>query len=265
MKPSKLRVFAPEILPLSLCDYLGEPACVIFFSGCNYDCGYCQNWRLKARSKEHLVNIDKIKESIRKNRLITACKVTGGEPLLQLEALSELGRFVKSLGLKFGIDTNGSLPDSLKVLLPTLDLVSIDIKTALTEKNYRKITGVGKPCVDAVRRSLEIIISSNAYADVRMVVIPGYNDSEEVVRSVGGSLRSLGYEEKARRGMASLTLVEFVSENAYPEEFRKLKNPSAEDLRSLALASCLPNARITHRAAGFYIEVEGGPKKKKEG
>jgi pyruvate formate lyase activating enzyme len=265
MKPSKVRVFAPEILPLSLCDYLGEPACLIFFSGCNYDCGYCQNWRLKARSKEHLVDIDKIKESIRKNRLITACKVTGGEPLLQLEALSELGKFVKSLGLKFGIDTNGSLPDSLKVLIPTLDLVSIDIKTALNEGGYRKITGVGKPCVDAVRRSLEIVMSSNAYADVRMVVIPGYNDSKEVVLSVAGSLRPLGYEEKARRGMASLTLVEFVPENAKPEEFRRLKNPSAEDLRSLALASGLPNVRITHRTAGFYKEVGGEPKKKKEG
>jgi len=265
MKTSKLRVFAPEILPLSLCDYLGEPACVIFFSGCNYDCGYCQNLRLKARSKEHLVDIDKIKESIMKNRLITACKVTGGEPLLQLEALSELGRFVKSLGLKFGIDTNGSLPDSLQVLLPILDLVSIDIKTALDEEEYRKITGVGKPCVDAVRRSLEIVMSSNVYADVRMVVIPGYNDSERVVLSVDGSLRSLGYEEKARRGMTSFTLVEFVPENAYVEEFRRLKNPSAGDLRSLALVSGLPNVRITHRAVGFYKKVEGGSNTKREG
>jgi len=256
MKPSKLRVFAPEILPLSLCDYLGEPACVIFFSGCNYDCGYCQNWRLRTMSKEHMVDIDKIKESIRKNRLVTACKVTGGEPLLQLEALSELGKFVKSLGLKFGIDTNGSLPDSLKALLPTLDLVSIDIKTALDEEEYRKITGVGRPCVDAVRRSLEIVISSNAYADVRMVVIPGYNDSKRIVLSVSGGLRSLGYEEKAGRGMASFTLVEFVPENAYPEEFRRLRNPSADQLRSLASSSGLPNVRITHRAVGFYKEVE---------
>lgn len=256
MKPSKVRVFAPEILPLSLCDYLGEPACVIFFSGCNYDCGYCQNWRLKVMSKEHLVDIEKIKDSIMKNRLITACKVTGGEPLLQLEALSELGSYVKSRGLKFGIDTNGSLPDSLKVLLPTLDLVSIDIKTTLNEDEYRKITGVGQPCVDAIRRSLEMAISSNAYTDARMVIIPGYNDSVEDVRSVSGSLRSLGFEAKARRGMASLTLVEFVPENAHSEEFRGLKNPSAENLRSLALASGLPNVRITHRTAGFYVKIE---------
>jgi pyruvate formate lyase activating enzyme len=255
MKPSKVRLFAPEILSLSLCDYLGEPACVIFFSGCNYDCGYCQNWRLKVRSRKHLVDINKIKNSIMKNRLITACKVTGGEPLLQLEALSELGRYVKSMGLKFGIDTNGSLPDSLKVMLPTLDLVSIDVKTALNEDEYRKITGTGRSCVDAVRRSLEMAISSKAYTDARIVIIPGYNDSKEVVRSVAESLRSFGYEEKARRSMASLTLVEFVPENAYSEEFRALKNPSVENLRSLALESGLPNVKISHRIAGFCVEV----------
>jgi len=262
MKQGKVRVFAQEILPLSLCDYLGEPACVIFFSGCNYDCGYCQNWRLKVRSKEHLVDLDKIKESIRKNKLITACKVTGGEPLLQPEALSELGRYSKSLGLKFGIDTNGSLPEPLKLLLPILDLVSIDIKTTLNEEKYRKITGAAKPCIDTVRKSLDMVMSSDAYTDVRMVIIPGHNDSKEVVFSVAESLRSLGYEEKARRGMASFTLVEFVPENAYSEKFQELKNPSVESLRSLALASNLPNVRITHRAAGFYLEVVGKQNKR---
>lgn len=264
MKPSKVKVFAPEILPLSLCDYLGEPACVVFFSGCNYDCGYCQNWRLKVKSKEHLVDLDKIKERIRENKLITACKVTGGEPLLQQEALAELGRYVKSLGLKFGIDTNGSFPEPLKLLLPILDLVSIDIKTTFNEEKYRKIIGVVKPYVGAVKRSLKILMSYDTYSDVRMVIIPGYNDSKEVVLSVAESLRSIGYEEKANRGMASFTLVEFVPENAYSEEFRRLKNPSTEDLHSLALASKLPNVRITHRAAGFYIEVVSKSNKKEE-
>jgi pyruvate formate lyase activating enzyme len=256
MKQSKVKVFAPEILPLSLCDYLGEPACVVFFSGCNFNCGYCQNWRLRVRLKEHLVDLEKIKARIKENRLITACKVTGGEPLLQLEALSDLGRYVKSLGLKFGIDTNGSLPESLESLFPSLNLVSIDIKTALNEEKYRRITGAVKPCIDAIKRSLNMLISSDIYADIRMVIIPGYNDSKDIVLSVARSLRSLGYEEKAQRGLASFTLVEFVPENAYLEKFRRLKNPTTEELYSLAIASNLPNVRITHRATGFFIDVK---------
>lgn len=252
---TRLRVYAPEVVPLSLCDYIGEPACVVFFSGCDNACGYCQNSRLMKASEEHLIDLDVIEESMKRNKLISACKVTGGEPLLQPDALAELGRFVKSLGLKFGVDTNGTFPQPLKGVLPLLDLVSIDVKTALNEEAYGKITGTSNPCVGKVSESLSAVFSSNAYCDVRMVVIPGVNDSGDVIRSVAGSLRSLGYEAKACKGEASFTLAEFIPEFAFQEEFRKIRNPTSDELRSLALSSGLTNARVTHRVIGFFQKV----------
>jgi len=264
----KICVYAPEMLSLSLCDYAGEPSCVVFFSGCNYGCGYCYNWRLKRQGEAHLVELDAIKERIRGNKLISACKVTGGEPLLQDDALRELGLFIRTLGLKFGIDTNGSLPGPLRSVLPLLDLVSLDIKTALDETSYRKVIGEpiaanvvkqdagGKECVESVKESLAILLSSDVYADLRMVIIPGYNDSDEVMHSVSDALREAGYEKKASLGKASFTLVEFIPEEAWLEEFKQLKNTTVESLRSLALASGLENIRITHRAAGFCKKVK---------
>lgn len=253
---AKLKVYAPEVVPLSLCDYIGEPACVVFFSGCNNACGYCQNSRLMKASEEHLIDLDVIEESIRRNKLISACKVTGGEPLLQPDALAELGRFVKSLDLKFGVDTNGTLPKPLRVILPLLDLVSIDVKTSLNEKAYIRITSIPSPCTGKVNESLSAVLSSNAYCDVRMVVIPGINDSVDVIRSVAASLRSLGYEEKACKGKASFTLAEFIPEFAFQEKFRKIRNPTSDELISLALSSGLTNARVTHRVLGFFQKVE---------
>jgi hypothetical protein len=88
-----------------------------------------------------------------------------------------------------------------------------------------------------------------------MVVIPGVNDSGEVIRSVAGSLRSLGYEAKACKGEASFTLAEFIPEFAFQEEFRKIRNPTSDELRSLALSSGLTNARVTHRVLGFFQKV----------
>lgn len=253
---ARLRVYAPEVVPLSLCDYIGEPACVVFFSGCNNACGYCQNSRLMKVQEEQLVDLDVIEESIKRNKLISACKVTGGEPLLQPDALAELGRFVKSLDLKFGIDTNGTLPQPLNGVLPLLDLISIDVKTALNREAYSRITGIPNPCVEKVSESLSAVLSSNAYCDVRMVVIPGVNDSGDIIRSVAGSLRSLGYEEKASKGEASFTLTEFIPEFAFQEEFRKIRNPTSDELRSLALSSDLTNVRVTHRVLGFFQKVE---------
>lgn len=248
-------VYAEDITPLSLSDYIGEPACVIFLSGCNFDCGYCQNWRLKTRSEEKAVDIEKIKAIISQNSLITACKITGGEPLLQIESVLEIGSFVKSLGLKFGIDTNGSLPDPLAKVLPLLDLVSIDVKAALEKDAYRKITGLQHPPLQSIIKSLELAMKSNAFVDLRMVVIPGYNEDTETIKSIAKTLRGIGYEEKASEGKASLTLVEFVPENARDETFRKIKNPSVQLLRSIANESGLKGVRITHRALGFYQAI----------
>ncbi len=248
-------MYAAEIIPLSLSDYLGEPACVIFLSGCNFDCGYCQNWRLKARSEEHLTDIERIRKAISDNKLIKACKVTGGEPLLQLDALLEIGKFVKSMGLKFGVDTNGSMPDNLSKALPLLDLVSIDLKAALDEKSYRRVTGLQSPPISSVLKSLEVAMRAEVYADIRMVVIPGYNDGLDTMKSISSTLKSIGYEEKVSQGKASFTLVEFVPENAREESFRRIENPSVSLLHHLASASGLRNVRINHRGLGFYQMV----------
>jgi pyruvate formate lyase activating enzyme len=252
----RVRVYAPEMVPLSLSDYRGEPACVIFFSGCNYDCGYCHNWALQEKKEEHLVEVGRLKEEIRKNALITACKISGGEPLLQPEALMELGRFAKSLGLKFAIDTNGTFPKELARIIDLLDLVSLDIKTALVEAEYTKISGVEKACVEEVKASLRLVLSSKAYADLRMVVIPGWNDGEAVVSSMVASLRNAGYAEKASKGEASLTLMEFVPDHARLEALRKTANTPVDTLKRVASQMRLPRVYITHRVLGSFLPAD---------
>ncbi|MEN3016274.1 MAG: radical SAM protein [Candidatus Methanosuratincola petrocarbonis] len=249
-------VYAPEVMHLSLCDYPGEPAMVIFFSGCNYRCGYCQNWKIREQDRSHLTRLDRIERFLEGGRLVNACKVTGGEPLLQLGALVRIANKAKSLGYKFGIDTNGTLPERLREILPMLDLVSIDVKTALNALEYRKVTGVDNPMVDRVVESIRIALASSAFVDLRMVVIPGVNDSLEVVRSIGQDLDRMGYAEKASAGGASFTLVEFVPENAASREYSRMRNPSVEELVRLARAVPLRNVRISHRALGYCVSVE---------
>lgn len=248
--------YAPEIMHLSLCDYPGEPAIVIFFSGCNYRCGYCQNWKIREQDRSHLTRIDRIERLLEGGRMVTACKVTGGEPLLQLGALMRIAKKAKSLGYRFGIDTNGTFPERLRAVLPMLDLVSIDVKTALNDLEYRKVTGVDNPMVDRVVESIRIALASAAFVDLRMVVIPGVNDSPEVVRSIGRDLSRMGYGERASAGGASFTLVEFVPENAGSMEYASMRSPSVEELVMLAKAAGLSNVRVSHRALGYCVSIE---------
>ncbi|MBC7120021.1 MAG: radical SAM protein [Candidatus Methanosuratus sp.] len=248
-------VYAPEVVPLSLCDYPGEPAIVIFFSGCNYRCGYCQNWRIRDQKQANLTDLARLERFLEGGKLVTACKVTGGEPLLQLGALTRIAKKAKSLGYKFGIDTNGAFPDRLSVLLPMLDLVSIDVKTALDDVEYRKVTGVENPVVSRVVESIKISLASRAFVDLRMVVIPGINDNPEVIRSISRDLIGMGYVEKASAGSASFTLVEFVPENS-SGEYRGLQNPSVGDLVRLARMMSLRNVRVSHRALGYCVSLD---------
>jgi len=249
-------VYAPEVIPLSLCDYPGEPAIVIFFSGCNYRCGYCQNWRIRDQDRSHLVRLDRIERVLEGGRLVTACKVTGGEPLLQPGALMRIAKKAKSLGYKFGIDTNGTFPERLSAVLPMIDLVSIDVKTALNDLEYSKVTGVEKPMAARVIESIRIALESEAFVDLRMVVIPGVNDNAEVISSISRDLKRMGYAEKASAGRANFTLVEFVPENAGSREYAAMRSPSVDELLELGRAMQLRNVRVSHRALGYCVSID---------
>ncbi len=96
---------------------------------------------------------------------------------------------------------------------------------------------------------------SEAYVDIRMVIIPGYNDDIAKIKAISKTLRDLGYEEKAAKGRASFVLVEFVPENSIDDEYRCISNPSVSMLQDLAKSSDLSNVRVTHRGIGFYQSV----------
>jgi Organic radical activating enzymes len=62
--------------------------------------------------------------------------VTGGEPLLWNRELAEFIPLVKEQGLKIYLETNGTLPDRLELLLPWLDIISMDIKLPFEGREF---------------------------------------------------------------------------------------------------------------------------------
>jgi pyruvate formate lyase activating enzyme len=84
---------------------------------------------------------------------ISGVVFSGGEPALQKEALTELARRVKSMGLAVGIQTNGLFPETLDALITgqLVDKIALDYKTqwegfsivpgvsgGVPEENYQK-------------------------------------------------------------------------------------------------------------------------------
>ena len=121
---------------------------VVFFQGCPMRCLYCHNpdtWEMAGGTQ---MTADEIIEKITRNREfytsggITA---TGGEPMLQIDFLTELFTKAKQNGIHTALDTCGILfdPDhteKVEKLMAVTDLVLLDIKHMFDEE-HKKLTG----------------------------------------------------------------------------------------------------------------------------
>lgn len=117
-----------NVTPFTMLDYPDHLACIIWFSGCNMRCGYCHNPDLIAAKGKFSLEQVKVFLTKRANQL-EAVVLSGGEASLYPD-LVPFARFVKSLGYKVKLDTNGSRPDRLKTLIDQglVDYVALDYK-----------------------------------------------------------------------------------------------------------------------------------------
>ncbi|MBW1769313.1 MAG: anaerobic ribonucleoside-triphosphate reductase activating protein, partial [Deltaproteobacteria bacterium] len=119
----------------SLIDYPGKLSCVLFLSGCNFDCPYCHNPGLvKGRFSDHAQFEEKtVYDFLEKRRgFLDGVVVSGGEPTLQKDLVS-LCEKLKEMGYPVKLDTNGSRPQVLRSLIDEglVDYIAMDIKTDL--------------------------------------------------------------------------------------------------------------------------------------
>jgi pyruvate formate lyase activating enzyme len=117
----------------SLIDYPGKLSCVLFLSGCNFNCPYCHNPDLAKGRLADGYDLDetRIYEFLKKRRhFLDAVVVSGGEPTLHKD-LFFICEKIKQLGYPVKLDTNGSRPEALKALIEQglVDYIAMDIKT----------------------------------------------------------------------------------------------------------------------------------------
>lgn len=186
----------------------------IFFQGCPMRCKYCHNpdtWEPSGGSRR---TVEELLELFERNRPfyrgggITA---TGGEPLMQLEFLTELFAGAKRRKIHTCLDTSGIAypvepkPDALEEhrlgadarravrenirkrreeferLFAVTDLVLLDIKHSSPE-GHAALTLKSQEPVLAFAKALE---EAKIPVIVRHVCVPGITDGEESLRELG--------------------------------------------------------------------------------
>lgn len=176
---------------------------VVFLQGCPMRCIYCHNpdtWNISDAKYE--MSAEEVLEKMTRNLPFYksgGITVTGGEPLVQTEFVTELFTLAKNEGIHTCIDTSGILfgssPEAqakINALLSVTDLVMLDIKH-IDNGSHKKITSHGNENVLSFARHLNDI---GKPMRIRYVLLPGYTDSENALRGVGKFLKDFSNIEK---------------------------------------------------------------------
>ena len=90
---------------LTLLDYPGRTACTVFLSGCNFRCPFCHNAPLLQGDTGDAMDEDALLMFLKKRQgVLDGVAITGGEPLLQMDFVSEVFRLAHAKKVQTALD-----------------------------------------------------------------------------------------------------------------------------------------------------------------
>lgn len=168
---------------LTLLDYPEKTAATVFTYGCNFRCPFCHNAELANGTKlavlsQHsslfISEEDFFAFLDKRHGLLDGICITGGEPTLQPD-LTEFCARIKAKSFLIKLDTNGSNPKVLRVLLQEnlVDYVAMDIKNS--PETYRDTIGLTGDCghftLKAIEESMDLLLESTIPFEFRTTVV----------------------------------------------------------------------------------------------
>ncbi|MBI4115259.1 MAG: AmmeMemoRadiSam system radical SAM enzyme [Candidatus Omnitrophica bacterium] len=204
--------------------------------GCDFHCGYCQNWVTSQALRDPVAGAPPMKtgpKELVKLALQRECQVlasTYNEPLITSEWAVEIFKEAKKSGLVTAYISNGNgTPEVLDYIRPWVDLYKIDLK-GFDDRHYRELGGV----LDNVLATIKQVFEKGFWLEIVTLLIPGFNDSDEEI-------------EKLTQFLASVSPDIPWHCTAFHKDY-KMTNPDNTPVATLIRA-----ARIGKRAGLHYI------------
>jgi pyruvate formate lyase activating enzyme len=207
---------------LSITDYTGKLCAVLTAPGCNFRCPYCPNEELI----HHYIPMEKYHpEDIRETLyprigFLDGICITGGEPTLHrrlpefLESIKETRSLVK-------IDTNGSRPIMLRILLDRRLVDYITLKIVARIEDYPSIAG---PRIEpeVMLNTIQMIRKSRVPHEFKVTAVPTLNDEKtllDLAHVLAGSRR--------------FVIKQFNPETCLDPSFKEIQPYSLNELKQL--------------------------------
>lgn len=176
---------------------------VVFLQGCPLRCQYCHNPDTWGEGGEKYSADEVVRRALRYKNYFGeqgGVTVTGGEPLLQIDFVTELFTLLKEQGIHTCVDTSGftyneESPQSVekhKKLLEVTDLFLLDIKH-IDDTACKKLTGQSNKNTLAFAKFLS---DNGKKIWLRQVLVPNITDREEDLKKTREFIQTLKTVEK---------------------------------------------------------------------
>ncbi len=165
---------------MTLLDFPGRVACILFTGGCDFRCPFCHNASL-VRAQTGNIEVGELYAFLYKRKpMLDGVVITGGEPLLHPD-LAALIKPIRKMGYAIKLDTNGNHPDRLERLLDEelVDYIAMDIKNA--PSRYDVTCGLESIDLTKIERSIDLLINRAPEYEFRTTVVREFHDEASLL------------------------------------------------------------------------------------
>lgn len=161
--------------------------------GCDFHCGYCQNWLTSQALRDDRAGIrptdvsaaDVVALARRSGARVVASSYN--EPLITAEWALDVFRAARAQGFMTAFVSNGNAtPEVLDALRPHTDCYNIDLKS-MSDRSYRRLGGVLATVLDTLRGAVD----RGFWVEVVTLIVPGFNDTDDEIRMTADAIASI--------------------------------------------------------------------------
>lgn len=160
----------------------GSAAYSIGTVGCNFRCGFCQNFDIS--QLKDVVGHEVKPEEIVERAIKTKCKsiaYTYNEPTIFAEFVKDIAKIAKKRGLKNILVTNGyESKECMRYLKGYVDAMNIDLKSFSDDFYKRSCGATLKPVLETIKLAHKMKI----HIEITTLLIPNENDSSAEIEKI---------------------------------------------------------------------------------
>jgi pyruvate formate lyase activating enzyme len=171
----------------------GSDALTFGMLGCDFHCGYCQNWVTSQMLRDpdavapaRPVTPDQLVDlAIEHGAPVVASSYN--EPLITSEWAVDVFKAARARGLRCAYISNGNgTPQVLDFLRPHVDAYKVDLKT-FSDRNYRQLGGVlGNVC-----QTIRDLKAREFFVEIVTLLVPDFSDDSDDLRRMADFLASV--------------------------------------------------------------------------